>query len=83
MLKNDYKGMKAREKSGITRADELLSEAVALRLKSDNLALDAKLLAQAVELSFLRATMRDVLDGDKGAEKRARAYLRGTEHDRR
>ena len=83
MSKNDYKGMKAREKSEIIRADELLSEAVALRLKSENLALDAKLLAQAVELSFLRATLRDALDGDKGAEKRAREYLRGIEHDRR
>jgi hypothetical protein len=75
--------MKAREKSEIIRADELLSEAVALRLKSESMAQDAKLLAQAVELSFLRATLRDVLDGDKGAEKRAREYLRGTEHDRR
>lgn len=83
MSKNDYKGMKARKKSGITRADEPPSAAAAISMEYDLLALGADILARSVELSFLRATLRDVLDGDKGAAKRAREYLRGTEHDRR
>ena len=83
MSKNDYKGMKAREKSEIIRADEPPSAAAAISMEYDLLALGADILARSVELSFLRATMRDVLDGDKGAEKRAREYLKGTEHDRR
>lgn len=83
MSKNDYKGMKAREKSGINGAGEPPSAAAAISMEHDLLALGAEILAQSVELGFLRATLRDVLDGDKGAAKRAREYLRGIEHDRR